>query len=1257
MLIGARGAWADDAYYTLDTTNSKNETTNNGYAASGTVTVGGIGWTFEGNGKIEPWRLGGKSITKIDRTAYTTTAMGAAISKVDLTVGEASSITVNSLKLVVASDASFNKVIDEVSKTFKASSTITFTPTSGDSWAEKAYYKFVFNVTVSGSSNKFVEFKKVEFYAAAADVSVTGVSLNKTSTSLVVGGTETLTATVAPDDATNKNVTWASSDENVATVVDGVVTAIAAGTTDITVTTEDGSYTATCKVTVTAGAVAVTGVSLNKETTTLLVGGGVETLTATIAPDDATNKNVIWASSDETVATVDESGKVTAVGVGTANITVTTVDGGKTATCAVTVNPVVVESVSLNKTETSITVSATETLTATITPDNATNKNVTWTSNDESVATVDGGVVTGVAVGTATITVTTTDGSKTATCAVTVAAAPSEETITFSELEYANAAEVTTVNGTNATLTFDKGTNSNAPKYYTSGTALRMYGGNTMTVTATKTIKKIELTFGSSDGSNTITTDVDTYSDGTWLGSAKSVTFTIGGSTGNRRLSSVKITYAPEGPAVNVTGVSLKESTTLYVGGTETLTAIITPDNATNKNVTWTSSNEAVATVSNGVVTAVAVGTATITVTTVDGSKTATCSVTVTAAPGSEARPYTVAEAIAAIDAGTGAGVTGVYATGIVSEIVTAYSSQYGNISYNISADGLTTSAQLQAYRGKSYNGVNFTSEDDIQVGDVVVIYGDLQKYGSTYEFGAGNSLVSLVRKAVAGLSYETTSYNANLGSAFATPELTNPHDLAVNYSSSNTGVATVDAETGAVTLVAAGETTITATFAGNASYQAGSASYTLTVIDPSEPVDICVLNSITPTTLTVGDMGDFVLSADFVDGVVEDDDYEISWSSSDSDILEVAGTTYEAKAAGKVTVTVRVEVLDEDIYNNVEKAFEVTVKAPKTYVALVAEYDGKFYALNSTFSSNTFSATVVNIVNHKVINGQTDAVSWLVTETDGMATILNKDECTYVGFSGKNLTTSESDWTVDNTNSTWNTGANRTILYRESANGFKNYATSNVNSSDYSGYTTAYTFADGYTREVTGGNFGTICLPYDVAADDFCGVNFYQIAAKTMNGEKLKSVTLEEVTELVGGAAYLFQADEEATKLVAAYSGSEADEEIPADVSGTGLTGTYAKQYIPKGMYMLKNGKLYYVDAENYVYSGVNKAYIDLTDVPEAGANVKGIELFSGDLETGIQSVGDETTERVVYNLSGQRVQKPVRGVYVVNGQKIVVK
>ena len=188
----------------------------------------------------------------------------------------------------------------------------------------------------------------------------------------------------------------------------------------------------------------------------------------------------------------------------------------------------------------------------------------------------------------------------------------------------------------------------------------------------------------------------------------------------------------------------------------------------TGATVTWSGSDDAVATIdANGTVTLVGAGTVTFTAT-YAGDETNykpssdTYEMTVTNvdpnAPGSSAEnAYTVAQARAAIDASTG--VTGVYVKGIVSEIVTAYNSQYGNISYNISADGTTTSEQLQAYRGKSYNGDNFTSANDIQVGDEVVVYGNLKKHDSTYEFDANNQLVSLQRKE---LSTHTATFSIN---------------------------------------------------------------------------------------------------------------------------------------------------------------------------------------------------------------------------------------------------------------------------------------------------------------------------------------------------------------------------------------------------------------------------------------------------------------------------------------------------------------
>ena len=167
--------------------------------------------------------------------------------------------------------------------------------------------------------------------------------------------------------------------------------------------------------------VSVTGVTLDQAELSLYTGES-KTLIATVQPSDATIQNVTWESSNTEVATVDANGKVTAEGEGEATITVTTADGGKTATCAVTVTaaPVPVSGVSLNKDSTSLTVGDTETLTATVAPDNATNRAVTWASSNPSVAKVENGVVTALACGTAVITATTQDGNHTATCAVTV---------------------------------------------------------------------------------------------------------------------------------------------------------------------------------------------------------------------------------------------------------------------------------------------------------------------------------------------------------------------------------------------------------------------------------------------------------------------------------------------------------------------------------------------------------------------------------------------------------------------------------------------------------------------------------------------------------------------------------------------------------------------------------------------------------------------------------------------------------------------
>ena len=215
------------------------------------------------------------------------------------------------------------------------------------------------NATTKGSPYDYSLWEFVVNGTSGTNVAVTGVTVSPTTASVVAGATTTLTATVAPSNATNKNVTWSSSNTAIATVsTAGIVTGVAAGTATITVTTTDGAKTATCAVTVTSATVAVTGVTVSP-TTASVAAGATTALTATVAPSNATNKNVTWSSSNTSVATVSTAGIVTGVAIGTATITVTTQDGSKTATCAVTVTTATATNVALNKTATSSSIEGT----------------------------------------------------------------------------------------------------------------------------------------------------------------------------------------------------------------------------------------------------------------------------------------------------------------------------------------------------------------------------------------------------------------------------------------------------------------------------------------------------------------------------------------------------------------------------------------------------------------------------------------------------------------------------------------------------------------------------------------------------------------------------------------------------------------------------------------------------------------------------------------------------------------------------------
>jgi uncharacterized protein YjdB len=271
------------------------------------------------------------------------------------------------------------------------------------------------------NTNYWKNFYQICGVDADGNVLVDGITLNTTNLSLNVNQTYKLTATISPDCAANPRIIWSSSNASVATVDSvGFVTAIADGTAIITATTTDGSnLSASCVVTVSS--IPVTSISLNKTNLTLDVNETYR-LTATVLPYNATNKVVSWSSSNPDVATVSSSGLVTPVAPGSATITATTTDGTNlSASCQVTVVKQI-KSLALSESSLTLTLPETAQLTAFITPSDATNPVLNWTSSKPSIATVDSnGHITSVSVGTTTITATTTDGTNlSATCQVTV---------------------------------------------------------------------------------------------------------------------------------------------------------------------------------------------------------------------------------------------------------------------------------------------------------------------------------------------------------------------------------------------------------------------------------------------------------------------------------------------------------------------------------------------------------------------------------------------------------------------------------------------------------------------------------------------------------------------------------------------------------------------------------------------------------------------------------------------------------------------
>ena len=522
-------------------------------------------------------------------------------------------------------------------------------------------------------------------------VAVTGITLSPSSLALKVGGTEKLTATIVPAIATDNTVTWTSSDSTIASVNDGVVTAVAEGNATITAKSSNG-ITATCEVAVATNVIEVESVTLN-ETALSLKEGGKATLMASILPENATNKAVTWTSSDTSVATVNyTTGEVTAVKAGTATITATTSNAKITATCSVTVSAIDAESVELDKTTLKLKVGETDTLTASVAPENTSDKTVIWSSSDEAIASVKDGVVTAIALGGATITATC--GTVSAICKVSVIPTP-VESITLSEA------------------------------------TLNMTSGDKKTLTATvkpEDATDQTITWSSSDEK------VATVSENGEVTALQAGTATITAKAGEVSATCEVIVSAV---TIAIESIELSNSKiTVEKGDNFVLSCTIKPAEATDKNVVWTSSNPAVATVDeNGNVKSVSTGETVITAKA--GEKTATCNVTVETVKAPEA--------------------------GIASVKMTYVNKSLPNTSYGIIKNGENALSGFNKISGESVafanEGWNVNYITYLQV-DASAIEGNITSATLSFE---GSGSTDSKRTTSWGVGYNSTAWSSTM--------------------------------------------------------------------------------------------------------------------------------------------------------------------------------------------------------------------------------------------------------------------------------------------------------------------------------------------------------------------------------------------------------------------------------------------------------------------------------------------------------------
>ena len=400
-----------------------------------------------------------------------------------------------------------------------------------------------------------------------------------------------------------------------------------------------------------------------------------------------------------------------------------------------------------------------------------------------------------------------------------------------------------------------------------------------------------------------------------------------------------------------------------------------------------------------------------------------------------------------------------------------------------------------------------------------------------------------------------------------------------------------------------------------------------------------------------------------------------VVYSSSDKTIATVDENTGEVQAGNKAgTVTITATVTENDKYTGATATCTVKVVDPgivPDVVALVSEKDGIYYAmLNTTGNSkNKLNASEATILNGKVITDRMDLCGWVVDQSAGYIKDFYDNMFVAHGSGNTDLVLqsngfkweySDEMWTcVDEKNKQRAIGLNSSTNDDVTKYFFGTYLVNEI-AAKYPA-PVVMPITEGYHRNVTSGDYGTICLPYAVAAEDMAGAEFFSIAGKVMKGEEPQSIVLNQVTTLEAGVPYIFSATSD--KLIAAYSGKA----VAVAEEANGLIGSFEGQDVAEGMYLISAQNKVQLCGKSCKISG-NRAYIDMNEVPEYSGEV-GVNqrLISFEDATGISETMVEGGLADVYTLSGVEVRHQVdeseatqglpQGIYIVNGKKVVVK